>query len=103
MSGIQNNSILQGISDTTQYTVKYLPEPATTGVGMFRDVITAAGSVSGSLVGNVARTITGGSFEDLISQQIHIQQELQTATMMSNTEKSKHEAKMAPIRNIRVN
>ena len=81
--------------------LRYLPEPATKGVGVFRDVLNLAKSVGEEVVGGVD-TVATGSFGELIQVQIDAQKELQSTTMVSNVEKSKHESKMSAIRNIRV-
>ena len=78
----------------------YYPEPTTTGMGVFQDVL--------SVVKTAAREIGGvpfeatGSFAELIQAQIQAQIEMQTTSMISNIERSKHESKMAAIRNIRM-
>ena len=40
--------------------------------------------------------------QNLLQQQIQIQQVMQTVSMISNVERSRHETEMAPIRNMRV-
>jgi len=98
---------IRGVGNVSQNTAKYLPEPATTGVGTFRDAMDLVGQVGGSL----ARTALGASvpgfpsadFAELIAVQLEVQRELQTTTMVANVEKTRHESKMAPIRNIRAN
>ncbi len=81
---------------------RYLPEPAVTGIGAFGDVLDMVDQFTGDSVGGVS-TSALGDFADLIQMQIEVQKEMQTTTMVSNVEKSKHESKMAPIRNIRTN
>jgi hypothetical protein len=78
----------------------YLPEPSTTGVGVFADVVGAVRSIAGE-VGGVSLNPTG-SFADLIQAQLQAQMEMQTTSMVSNIERSKHETKMTPVRNIRL-
>ena len=43
-----------------------------------------------------------GELKGLIEMQMDFQRQMQEVTMLSNIEKSKHESRMAPIRNIRV-
>lgn len=78
----------------------YLPEPSSTGVGVFADVVGAVQSIAGG-VGGVSLNPTG-SFAGLIQAQIQAQMEMQTTSMVSNIERSKHETKMTPVRNIRL-
>lgn len=93
-------TINPNLASVSSGAASYLPEPATTGTGVFKDVISA--------VKNVAREVGGvslessGSFAELIQAQIDAQMEMQTTSMISNIERSKHESKMAAIRNVRV-
>ena len=96
---------LQGLgafamSSIGRQAAKYLPEPATNGIGMFRDIIQGVTGF-GADVGGVP-DVASGDFADLIHLQIDTQRELQSTTMISNIERSKHESKMSAIRNIRV-
>ena len=93
---------LEGLGQVTSAVARYLPEPAATGVGLFKDVMDVVGSVAGSVVGGVPGSATG-DFAELINLQIAAQEEMQTTTMVSNIEKSKHESKMSAIRNVRTN
>lgn len=85
---------------STSSAANYLPEPSSTGTGVFNDVVSAVKSVAKE-VGGVSLEATG-SFAELIQAQIDSQMEMQTTSMISNIERSKHESKMAAIRNIRV-
>jgi len=87
---------------------RYLPEPSSTGIGIFNDVVnvaskvvSTAGKVIGAEVGGVPLS-SSGDFSELLQMQIDAQKEMQSTTMISNVEKSIHESKMAAIRNIRV-
>lgn len=90
------------IASISRKAARYLPEPASRGVGMFLDVMDAVKSVGKAAIGGVD-TFAGGDFASLINLQIETQKEMQTTSMVSNIEKSKHESKMAAIRNVRVN
>lgn len=92
---------LSGIGEVTKQAASYLPEPATAGTSMFQEIVDVAQNVATKAVGGVSTEATG-SFADLIQLQIQAQEEMQTTSMVSNIEKSKHETKMAAIRNIRV-
>lgn len=91
-------------SNTAVTAAKYLPTPtlAQQGVsGTFRDALRALGNIGKTVIGGVS-TLPNGDFADLLNLQIQAQREMQSTTMMSNIERSKHESKMAAIRNIRV-
>ena len=77
-----------------------LPEPSQTGMGMLQDVAERAVSKAFE-IGGVPLGATG-SFSELIQAQIQSQMEMQTTSLVSNIERSKHESKMAAIRNIRL-
>ncbi|MFN8389853.1 MAG: hypothetical protein U0136_06155 [Bdellovibrionota bacterium] len=106
----QGTGVSQGISSgggrsaaqpaTPDTAATYLPEPSSTGLGVFRDVMDIARAAAGE-VGGVSLDATG-SFAELIQAQIQAQMEMQTTSLISNLERSKHESKMAAIRNIRL-
>lgn len=98
---IDNGQFLGQITSAASHAARYLPEPASKGVGIFRDVMEVVSSAADTVVGGVDNVATG-DFAELIQLQIEAQQEMQTTTMVSNIEKSKHESKMSAIRNIRV-
>ena len=69
------------------------------------------GQAAGSAIASTATSLTGigsglvlggGDITSLLNQQIQIQQVMQTVSMVSNVERSRHETEMAPIRNMRV-
>jgi hypothetical protein len=104
-----NNNVVPSAAE------QYLPEPATQGVGAFGDVLTAVGKVAGNAASSATGGLLGGDYSDLtdivngnsdfkelLGIQIAAQRELQAVSMVSNVEKSKHEAQMAAVRNIRV-
>jgi len=93
--------VLSSVGAVSDQAAKYLPEPSVSGAGLFKDVLEVASSVGGAVVGGVPNASLG-DFGELISLQIEVQKELQSASMVSNVERSRHESKMAPIRNIRV-
>jgi hypothetical protein len=99
--GFYNQPNLSHISSNTR---KYLPEPATKGIGIFKDIINIAGGLA-KTVSSASGIGIGGVSDDFLSLlelQINAQKEMQSVSMMSNIEKSKHETRMTPIRNLRV-
>ena len=86
---------------------RYLPLPATKGVGAFRDFAEVLGRVSntvGSLIsaGGGSSAIDASNFQQLINEQVKLQYDLQKFSLASNLERSKHETKMSVLRNTRV-
>lgn len=94
----------QGVAPKAE---RYLPQNTVSGVGAFSDVMqgveslakTAGSFLTGGVIGGVSDI---GGFQQLLNQQMEVQLAMQTTSMQSNVEKSKHETRMAPIRNIRV-
>lgn len=76
-------------------------KPAATGLSIFQNILNIARHLGSGVVGGVS-DMPMGDFAELIQMQIQAQQEMQTTTMVSNIEKSKHESKMTALRNIRV-
>lgn len=82
---------------------RYLPEPATQKSNFGEYLELAADNLLeiGSVAAGVG--LDGGTgYAALIAAQIKAQQEMMIVSMDSNIKKSEHEAKMAPVRNIRV-
>ena len=80
--------------------------PAAQGSGVVEDLLQLIGKVGRSwLSGTTSGTTLDISpeYRDLIAMQMQVQQEMLNVTMVSNIEKSKHESRMAAVRNIRVN
>ena len=94
---------LNALSSATSSAKQYLPEPATSGYGVFRDAVGLVGDIgSAALNATVGTTVgAGGDFQSLLDAQIKAFEEMQVLTMVSNIERSKHDTKMAAIRNIR--
>lgn len=88
------------ISPAGDTAAAYLPEPSSTGVGVFSDILDTARGVAKE-IGGVPLEVTGG-LSDLLETQIQFQMEMAAINLVSNIERSKHESKMAVIRNIRV-
>ncbi len=95
------DTIIQTGMAVASTAARYLPEPATTGVGLFRDMMNAAYKLGG---GDKSAFEIGVSseFSNLINLQLDAQRDMQQTTMVSNIERSKHESKMAALRNVRV-
>ncbi len=88
------------LSPVTDAASSYLPEPSSTGVGLFHDALNTAASVVGE-IGGVSTEVTGG-LSELLQTQMQFQMEMAAINLVSNIERSKHESKMSVIRNIRV-
>lgn len=81
--------------------VRMPPEPRSKLRLNFQSIV----SGMSNLVGNGARAAISGTidpmYSSLMSEQIAMQQQMQLVSLHSNIEKSRHEAKMAAIRNVR--
>ena len=82
--------------------LRFAPEPRS----VFGDIVKTATSAMSQVVSTAEATMPGlggvQQFEDLLTQQILIQQQMQEYSMRSNIAKSAHEIAMAPVRNLRV-
>jgi hypothetical protein len=81
---------------------RYLPKFQGNGWNTFGQALKAAANLGGSILGDATTGVVDREFMDLIDQQMEMQYEMQQVSMLSNIERSEHEAKMAPIRNIRL-
>ncbi len=78
---------------------RFSPEPKSTLSTAFQKVL---GGVS-SFLGSGATSALGinADYQSLINKQLEVQQQMQLVSLHSNIEKSKHESRMAAIRNVR--
>lgn len=91
--GIDTSSVMNGLKSAMQTTSSFLPQPLASGVSFASQLIPQQ---PGQVVD------ISPSYQALIEQQMQIQMEQQNVTFASNIEKSRHESKMAAVRNIRV-
>jgi len=82
--------------------VRYPPEPRNTVGSWIQKAAGAASSVLGTAVDTAGAFGGATDIQSLLQQQIEIQRVMQTVSMISNVERSKHETEMAPIRNMRL-
>ncbi len=93
MAEVNANNVMSGLKGMMQATSSFLPQPLATGVSFASQLIPT---------GSISDTGITSSYQALIDQQIQIQLEQQQVTFVSNMEKSRHESRMAAVRNIRV-
>lgn len=77
---------------------RFIPEPRSN--LSFQSVLQGVGSLLSGGVSSIAGL--DSNYQELLLLQMQTQQEMQTVSMISNIEKSKHETQMAAVRNIRV-
>lgn len=100
--GSIGDNVISSISnDILPNLQKYLPEPASTGVGLFSSIMQTVGGTTKSSSGEIPITVSS-EFQNLIEMQMEFQTDMQEVSMYSNIERSKHETAMAPIRNMRL-
>jgi len=78
---------------------RFMPEPKSRIGSTFQRLLKGAGSVL-STQGSAFIGIDP-QYQELLTKQMEVQQQLQLVSMHSNVEKSKHESKMSAIRNMR--
>ncbi len=84
--------IMSGLGGTLS---SLTPEPKNGNGISFGSVLDTVGDVAGSMIG-----IDPG-YASLLQTQMHMQQQMQQVSLVSNIMRSKHESKMAAIRNVR--
>lgn len=90
---------IDALSRRTESTLRmYSPEPRSRLASTFGTIIQRLAGLAGA---NSPSPQLGEGYQDLIDRQILMQEQLQLVSLESNIEKSKHEARMAPIRNVR--
>lgn len=100
---------MNAINDILSYFRSANLYPAITGNNLLADIGNIIRKAGGLIGGALPESIGGvstemfGDFKELMELQLQVQMEMQTISMVSNIEKSKHESKMAAIRNIRAN
>lgn len=90
---IQGSAVLDTVKSFAQTASSYLPQPISSGLSFASQLIPGSGGQSIDI---------SPSYQALIEQQIRVQTEQQQVTLISNVEKSRHESRMAAVRNIRV-
>lgn len=80
--------------------LRYIPQPKSRNSGVFQKLLGAAGD----LVSKGAGAVSGidPQYSELINRQMELQQQMMLVSMVSNTEKTQHDTRMAPVRNLRV-
>lgn len=92
MNGISIQSTIDAVAAGANVFTRVMPEPYSTGVNFLQSLAKA-----GLGVGDF-----GNSSQGILDQQIKLQEEMLQITLMTNLERTRHEIKMAPARNIRL-
>lgn len=99
---------IRSLSDGS-YGVSVGGSPLTRSAPEPRSPLGSWAATAGSVVNTVATTLPdvgsvldGAGIVKLLNDQIQIQQVMQSVSMFSNVQRSRHETEMAPIRNMRV-
>ena len=98
-TSINNLDIINAMNAMKSFS-RMTPAPRSNAVKSFFN--TLGNAATSALAGAAGGASSLGEYSDLINMQIQMQQEMMTVTMVSNIEKSQHETRMAPVRNIRV-
>lgn len=81
----------------------YIPEPKGPDRFNFNRIMDRVGSlVAGGSLPKTAAAIVDPSYQDILSKQIELQQQMMLVSLNSNLERTRHEINMAPIRNMRI-
>ena len=92
-----------GAHITTSSLGRFQPEPRSSLGVTFANTASQLLSAGTSALSGAASSLVGidPKYSELIMLQIQKQEEMQQVSMISNVEKSEHEAKMAAVRNVR--
>ncbi len=72
-----------------------IPEPKNSNGSTFNNVLSAASGIASSVIG------IDPQYQQLLQTQMHMQEQMQQVSLVSNIERSRHESKMAAVRNVR--
>lgn len=98
-AGTVLRTIFSGNSRRGAALGRYIPQPRGSSNMSYRSVSNAVGGVMRSAAAGVSGV--DGDYLALINKQIEVQEQLQLVSLHSNIEKSKHETRMAAVRNVR--
>lgn len=94
-------SIQTFLNNGSSGLVRMPPQPRNTLGVNFRSILSGVANMMGDGVGTALSGTLDPTYSNLIGQQIAMQQQMQLVSLHSNIEKSRHESKMAAIRNVR--
>ena len=92
MQGVSTERTIDSFVQGLRTFTRSMPEPVSKGVDFVGSLARAGFGVTG----------VGDSSESILQQQIELQKEMLQITLFSNLERTRHETKMAPARNIRL-
>ncbi len=81
---------------------RFMPEPATKLTAVFQSILKTGLDVASKVAGATSLIGIEPEYAELIQQQMHVQDQMQRVSLISNIEKSRHESEMSVVRNIRV-
>lgn len=94
-------SIQNFLNNGTSGLVRMPPQPGNRLGVNFRSILSGVATMMGGGSGAAISGTLDPTYASLLSQQITMQQQMQLVSLHSNIEKSRHESKMAAIRNVR--
>ena len=101
IGSLGGNVMAPGVSNLLGVAKKYLPTPSGPSLGTtFGKTLQGVANVGSSIVGGVSGDVYG-DLRELLALQAETQGKMQSISMLSNIERSKHESRMAAIRNVR--
>ncbi len=96
--------LLSGTSRNSQFGsyTKFRPQPKNSSSGIFSKLVNFVRGGLNTATDVATSGIVNPEYQQLIERQMELQQQMMLVSMHSNLEKSKHDTRMAPVRNIRV-
>jgi len=104
MANLDLNSINSGVrtaADLINGAGTFSPRPSGSNFStVLRNAVEGVAGIGSNFIGGVSGNVFG-DLKELLDLQVQTQARMQSLSMMSNIERSKHEARMAAIRNVR--
>ena len=101
MSNKVNPNVQRFLQQGSSNLVRIPPEPKSRLSFNFGSLLSRVGGIAATAATSGISGSVDPTYMSLISKQIEMQEQLQLVSLTSNTEKSRHESKMAAIRNVR--
>ncbi len=101
------NIIRTTATDNTLNLTRFVPIPNHATKINFNQILNGLGNVAKTALSNAASLMTGSTtsidptYQNFLEKQMYFQEQMLQVSLVSNTEKTSHDTKMAAVRNIR--
>jgi hypothetical protein len=101
------NVTVKRLTDSELNLTRFVPIPNHASKINFNQILNGVGNVATTALNNAASLMTGGAssidptYQIFLEKQMYFQEQMLQVSLVSNTEKTSHDTKMAAVRNIR--